>query len=276
MKRILTAIVALPILLYTVWSSNPYFFVVLAAASVLIALSEFYGLSSRLGATPQSVMGYASALVVAAGFVLLRPELTLASLLGLCIVSLAIGVLRVSDIKTSMLSASVTVFGVVYVALLGACLIGIRMHPDAAAGGSARHLGSKLLTMFFGLVMMTDTAAYYTGRSIGRHKLAPQISPGKTVEGSIGGLIGAAITGVLCKLIFFPELPLAHALILGLAIGIVGQIGDLAESLLKRSAGVKDSGRLLPGHGGMLDRIDSILFCAPLVYYYSYFFASKL
>jgi len=126
--------------------------------------------------------------------------------------------------------------------------------------------------MFFAMVMLTDTGAYYVGRSFGRRKLAPLISPGKTVEGAIGGFIFAVITGPLCRLVFFPEINLLQSVLLGAAIGIVGQIGDLAESLLKRAAEVKDSGALLPGHGGMLDRIDSILFCAPVLYYYTRFF----
>jgi phosphatidate cytidylyltransferase len=98
------------------------------------------------------------------------------------------------------------------------------------------------------------------------------VSPGKTVEGAAGGFIAAIITGPLCKWIFFPEIHIIHAMALGATIGILGQVGDLAESMLKRGSGVKDSGNLLPGHGGMLDRVDSILFCAPLLYYYSRFF----
>jgi phosphatidate cytidylyltransferase len=124
--------------------------------------------------------------------------------------------------------------------------------------------------------MMTDTGAYYTGRTIGRHKLAPRVSPGKTIEGAIGGFVMAVVAGLLCKLVFFPEIPAAHALALGAVLGTIGQVGDLAESLLKRGSNVKDSGTLLPGHGGMLDRVDSILFCAPVLYYYSRLFVSSL
>ena len=276
MKRILTAIVALPVLLYTVWSPIPYFFVVLAAAAVVLALAEFYALSAKIGARPQVFLGYAAALAIGASFVLDSPGAALGALVTLAILSLSAGVLRPDRISDSLLSASATGFGVVYVGLLGGCLIGIRMMPESAPQTTTVHLGSKLLTMFFATVMMTDTAAYYVGRAAGRHKLAPRISPGKTVEGAIGGLFGAMIAAVVCRWTFFPGLPLSHALLLGSAIGVIAQIGDLAESMLKRCAGVKDSGRLLPGHGGMLDRIDSILFCAPLLYYYSRFFADRL
>lgn len=276
MKRVLTAIVALPILLYTIWSQNPYFFAALTAIAALLALREFYGLASRVGGTPQLVVGSAAALMILASFVIARPSLAVAAMIALSIVSLAATLLSSDEMRNSLASASTTVFGVVYVALLPGCLIGVRMLPDAVSQLTAPHLASKLLTMFFALVMMTDTGAYYVGRSIGRHKLAPRISPGKTIEGAIGGFVAAMVTGLLCKLTFFSEIPIAHAIGLGAAIGLLGQIGDLAESMLKRGAGVKDSGHLLPGHGGMLDRIDSVLFCAPLFYYYARLLASSL
>ncbi|HJZ68800.1 MAG TPA: phosphatidate cytidylyltransferase [Blastocatellia bacterium] len=268
MKRILTALVALPILFYAVWSSSPYFFVALTFIAVVLALSEFYGLASRLGCKQQPVAGYAAAVVVIASFLFEEPVLAVAAMIGLAIVALASALANPDEMNKSLVSVSITAFGVIYIALLAGCLVGVRMIPNL--------LASKLLTMFFAMVMMTDTGAYYTGRAIGRHKLAPRVSPGKTIEGAIGGFIAAVATGFLCKLIFFREIPVTHALVLGAAIGVIGQIGDLAESMLKRGSGVKDSGNLLPGHGGMLDRIDSILFCAPLIYYYSRLFASKL
>lgn len=276
MKRILTAIVGLPILLYTVWSPIPYFFIALIAIAVTLALAEFYGLASKVGAKPQALAGYAAALVIIASFVYNEPLLAIVALSVLVIGSLAAAVFKPDEIKESLLSVSATLFGVVYVALLAGCLAGVRMIPNTFAAMSATHFSSKLITTFFAMVMMTDTGAYYTGRTIGRHKLAPSISPGKTIEGAVGGFVAAIAAGPLCKLIFFHEFPIAHALLLGAAIGAVGQIGDLAESMLKRSASVKDSGKLLPGHGGVLDRIDSILFCAPLLYFYSRLLAAGI
>lgn len=275
MKRILTAIVALPILLYTVWSRSPYYFVALTAVAIVLALREFYSLASKVGCKPAAVAGYVAGLVVTASFVFEEPALAVAALAALTIVALAAAMLYADDMKDSLVSVSATVFGVIYVALLAGCLIGVRMIPDAPRSGDP-HIAAKLLTTFFAIVMMTDTGAYYTGRTIGRHKLAPRVSPGKTIEGAIGGFVVAVITALLCKLAFFHEIPAAHALVLGGAIGAIGQIGDLAESMLKRAAGVKDSGALLPGHGGVLDRVDSLLFCAPVLYYYSQLFASSL
>jgi phosphatidate cytidylyltransferase len=268
MKRILTAVVALPILLFTVWSSSPYYFVILSTIAVLLALGEFYSLATKARCKPQVVTGFCAALVVIASFVFEEPLLTVAALIAVAIVTLVAAVFRPSELKESLVSVSSTIFGVIYVALLASCLVGVRMISDSRFATPVSHFASKALTMFFAIVIFTDTGAYYTGRTIGRHKLAPRISPGKTIEGAIGGFVMAAVAGYVSKLTFFPEIPLAHCLVLGTIIGIVGQIGDLAESLLKRGSDVKDSGRLLPGHGGMLDRVDSILFSAPVLYFY--------
>jgi phosphatidate cytidylyltransferase len=276
MKRILTAIVALPILLFTVWSQSPYFFAALTTLAIVLALGEFYSLAAKAGNKPQASAGYAAALVVIASFVFEEPALAVAAVAGLSIWSLGAAIFEPDDMKKSLVSVSATVFGVIYVALLAGSLVGVRMIADTAPTTPVPHLASKLLTMFFAIVMLTDTGAYYTGRTIGRHKLAPRVSPGKTIEGAIGGFIMAVVAGVLCKLTFFPEIPAAHAVALGAALGSIGQVGDLAESMLKRGSNVKDSGNLLPGHGGMLDRVDSILFCAPVLYYYARLFVSSL
>ncbi len=114
---------------------------------------------------------------------------------------------------------------------------------------------------------MGDTGAYFTGKAIGRHKLAPRISPKKTWEGSAGGLV-ASVAAAMAWSPTIPSLDMPHAALLGLVGGALGQLGDLGESLLKRSAGVKDSGSILPGHGGVLDRFDAVSFSAPIVYYY--------
>jgi phosphatidate cytidylyltransferase len=117
--------------------------------------------------------------------------------------------------------------------------------------------------------MTNDTAAYYTGGAFGRHRLYPLVSPKKSIEGALGGLGGSIIGTLLARFTFFPQLTLTDCLVTGIVIGILGQAGDLFESLLKRSFGVKDSGTIFPGHGGVLDRLDSIIFAAPAAYYYA-------
>lgn len=120
-----------------------------------------------------------------------------------------------------------------------------------------------LVMVYFG-----DTTAFYIGRAWGRNKMAPLLSPGKTIEGGFGAIGGSAAGALFFHFLFLPQISLSHALVLGSLVGLIGQLGDLWESLLKRSAQVKDSGTLIPGHGGLLDRIDSVLFAGPLVYHY--------
>ena len=127
--------------------------------------------------------------------------------------------------------------------------------------------GRFLLFFIFLTVWVGDTAAYYGGRKLGRNPLIPLISPKKTIEGAICGLAASASAGVLAHFWFLGEL-LTHCLIMGFFCGIIGQFGDLAESVIKRNAGMKDSGGLIPGHGGVLDRVDSLMFAGPAVYFY--------
>lgn len=132
--------------------------------------------------------------------------------------------------------------------------------------------GVQWLFVIMLIVMTNDSAAYYTGCTFGRHKLYPLVSPKKSIEGAIGGVFGSICGTMLARYTFFPQLTLADALLTAIFIGILGQTGDLFESLLKRSFGVKDSGAIFPGHGGVLDRMDSIIFAAPATYYYVIFF----
>ncbi len=131
--------------------------------------------------------------------------------------------------------------------------------------------GVQWLFVIMLIVMTNDSAAYYTGCNFGKTRLYPLVSPKKSIEGSVGGLIGSLCGTMLAKYTFFPQLTLFDAIVMALVIGMVGQAGDLFESLLKRSFSVKDSGTLIPGHGGVLDRMDSILFAAPVTYYYVLF-----
>jgi len=273
MKRILSAAVALPILLFTLWSSVPYYFAVLAAIAVLIGLHEFYNLAVKVNCQPHSIPGYLAGLCVIAAFVFGKIELIIPVLTALVIISFALSLMKPNDMKTALTSVAATILSVVYIALLAGFLVGVRMLADTP---QTARLASKLLTMFFAMVIFTDTGAFYAGRNFGKHKLAPHISPGKTVEGFVGGLLAAIGAGALCKYTFFPEINLFHALALGGLIGLIGPVGDLSESLLKRGSDVKDSAAIMPGHGGILDRVDSVVFCAPLLYYYFRLFGSYL
>jgi phosphatidate cytidylyltransferase len=162
-------------------------------------------------------------------------------------------------------AAGATLLGVLYVVLLGGHLVSVRTgFPHARA--------AHLLCFFFLVIMGSDTGAYYTGRMLGRRKLAPKISPGKTWEGAVGGMLASLLMAVLAHYWFFRELPLKWALPLAAVMNVLGVLGDLTESALKRSAGAKDAAQILPGHGGLLDRLDSLLFNAPVIYYFGRFY----
>jgi phosphatidate cytidylyltransferase len=166
---------------------------------------------------------------------------------------------RLKEIQKAGQEVAFTVLAFVYVPFLISHLLMIRLLPH----------GISWLFLIMLIVMTNDSAAYYIGSAIGKHRLYPAVSPKKSVEGAIGGLFGSLSGTLIAKLTFFPQLSYADVIITALVIGIVGQIGDLFESLLKRSFGVKDSGCILPGHGGVLDRMDSIIFAAPVTYYYA-------
>lgn len=151
------------------------------------------------------------------------------------------------------------VLGIIYIPLFLSCLIMIRGRLDD---------GILWIFLLLSIIFAGDIGAYYIGSYFGRHKLCPAISPGKTIEGSIGGLVANLGTGALLKYFFFPLLPWGVSILFFLLIGIVGQVGDLFESELKRAANVKDSGVILPGHGGVLDRIDALLFAAPVAFFF--------
>jgi phosphatidate cytidylyltransferase len=267
LARVLTAVIALPILIASIvipWLQP--LFVVLAGAAMLIGLIEFYVLVKKRDLKPDAGPMFlgASAILVIALFS--DPELDLLMLQLLVVLALTIGTLisatlRGAPFDKMIASAGATILGVLYVALLGSYLVALRV-------GFPQSLSSHLLSFFFLVLMGGDAGAYYVGRAFGKHKLAPSISPGKTWEGVGGGIIAALALAALAHFWFFPELPLVWALPLALVMTITGILGDLTESALKRGAGAKDAANFLPGHGGILDRLDSLLFNAPLIYYF--------
>jgi phosphatidate cytidylyltransferase len=163
------------------------------------------------------------------------------------------------ELDEALPSSAIAVLATLYVGMLGGSLIRLRNDfPD----------GWKLLFFLMLVVWLGDAGAYYCGRTFGKHKLSPRISPKKTVEGLIGGVITSVIAALVIHFTFFLNFPLVHVVIAGVILSVAGVVGDLAESMWKRSAAVKDSGTLIPGHGGFLDRFDSILFTAPILYAY--------
>ncbi|HEX8160917.1 MAG TPA: phosphatidate cytidylyltransferase [Pyrinomonadaceae bacterium] len=267
MQRILTALVALPVIIASIWFEPlKLLFVLIAAAAMMAGLYEFWILSARREMKAMRELGT----FFAVAFLLLfyyrapsvAPELLLALAVLFVVAALAAAGLRGAPFERMIGAAGATVLGVLYVVFLGGHIVALRTSFEP---GLARHL-----LFFFLLVLMgSDTAAYYTGRALGRRKLAPKVSPGKTWEGAAGGMCASLAFAALAHYWFFGELPLRAALPLAAVMNVLGVVGDLTESALKRGAGAKDAASILPGHGGLLDRLDSLLFNAPLLYYFA-------
>lgn len=249
--RVITALVGVPVVLACgYWGGAPLF--VLLATLALLALGEFWGMLGEKGVHGQRAVSGAAAVAMVAAGVAGRDDL-LAAFLALAVL-LVLGVQVFRRSAYTVVDAHATLAGLVYLGYL------------IAYPGLLRHLGLWPLALAVGVTWATDTGAYFTGMAVGQRKLCPDLSPGKTVEGAVGGMVAAVIVGALGGF-YLTGLGLAEAAAFGLVTGAAAQVGDLAESALKRSCGVKDSGRLLPGHGGVLDRFDSLLFSAPVAYY---------
>jgi len=259
LRRVLTAVLALPALLTAFFLGPPLLGVAIVALALLLGLLEFYGLLRARGVRPLTGVG---TLVAAFVFVQVVYPGWYAPFWPLAVLLLLLPLLaRGADLAQTLPAAAGTLLGALYLGALGGT-IGALFALDPLEEGAWR------MALLLAIVMASDTFAFFVGHALGRHRLAPAISPGKTVEGAVGGLVGGVVGAMGVRALGLPQLPLAHGILLGVGVAAVGIGGDLSESLLKRWAGVKDSGALFPGHGGMLDRIDSLLFGAPVLYYY--------
>jgi phosphatidate cytidylyltransferase len=273
MSRIITALVVLPVLIASILISwlQPLF-VLLAAAAMVLGLFEFYVLAKKRDLKPDAAAGYLAAAALFVVFYVTRPGQLLdmlwliqAVLIVFIPATLIAATVRGAPFEKMLASTGATILGVLYVVFLGGHLVAVRT-------GFSQALSADLLSFFFLILMGADTGAYYVGKTFGKHKLAPTISPGKTWEGVIGGLVASLLLAALAHYWFFRELPLKIALPLAAVMTGIGIFGDLTESALKRGAGTKDAAKILPGHGGVLDRLDSLLFNAPLIYYFGRFY----
>ena len=269
MSRLATAAIALPILFASILIAKlAWLFVLIGAATMIVGLYEFWLLARRQQIKADVAAGYLGAAALFTVFCFKAPgrpldlELIQAIILVFTIATLAAAMLRGAPFEKMITSVGVTVLGVLYVVLLGSHLIAVRT-------GFNHELQRHLLSFFFLVIMSADMAAYYGGTLFGSHKLAPSISPGKTWEGAIAGMMISLLAAVLAHYWFFRELPIKVAVPLAAVMNVLSVLGDLTESALKRGAGAKDTAKILPGHGGVLDRLDSLLFNAPLIYYFA-------
>ena len=281
-SRVITALVALPVLILSIilpyllpqqlWTN--WLFLAIAALALGAGLFEFFSLTKKLELKADAGIAYMGAAAFFVAFIFdaptKAPDLLILTLALFLIFVLVTQMFRFQvDFSKMLTGIGVTILGVLYVAFLGGFLISMRV---GFAETIVPHLSTKLLAFFFLVVMGADTGAYYMGKNFGKHKLAPKISPGKTWEGVVGGLLLSAVFAAAASATFFTDLPYQFSIPLALVMTVVGVLGDLAESAMKRGSNTKDAASILPGHGGLLDRLDSLLFNAPILYYFARFY----
>lgn len=257
-SREITAAIAAPIVIWLIGWSHEYVFDAVIAGVAVLTLIEFVNLGKHKGYDIPLALCIANVIIIVAAFIVEHVSVEIGVFAALLFIP-ASYVFSRKPLQDSLPSSAVAVLATTYVGMLTGSLIRLRNDfPD----------GSKLVFFLLLVVWLGDSGAYYVGKKFGKHKLSPRISPKKTVEGLAGGMATSIITAVVIHFTFFQNFPLHHAIIAGVLLSFAGVVGDLAESMWKRSADVKDSGTLLPGHGGFLDRFDSILFTAPILYCY--------
>jgi phosphatidate cytidylyltransferase len=276
LRRTLTAVLLIPPVIYLIGWAPKWLFLLALVVTVEIGLFEFFTLSRQAGFKALPALGF-----VAGGAVCLipllnsrQPAILLMMLVVLLVLLTPSFALRWSpDLKDYLAATATTVFGILYVSLLLSCLLPLRFSEPAMGGkwltrGGVQdsNTGRMLLLLLFLVIWAGDISAYLVGRTVGRRLLIPRISPKKTVEGALGGLAGSLLMAWLFTYWWWQTAELKAVMLLAGLVALSGQMGDLVESALKRAANLKDSGTLLPGHGGLLDRIDSLLFGAPVLW----------
>lgn len=259
-QRIITALVALPLLILAVFYASPGLFAGGLFMVSAIALHEFYRMALPASRRLEASLAVVAGVLCCVGLVYATslPGLLLSMTLPFLFLAL-VYLFRFQDIERVSRDLAVSLFGLLYIPLLLSHAVLLRNLPG----------GRNWIFLVLIVVMASDSMAYFVGRQWGKRRLYETVSPKKTIEGSLGGLVGSVLGAALCKLWFFAGLGFGDVLILGLGVGAFSQLGDLVESLLKRSFGVKDSGAFLPGHGGILDRLDSLLFAFPVTFCYA-------
>ncbi len=252
-------IIALGVIVIVLWAPFWVFFLIILGL-IFLAQREYFALSLPHLAPSQRIIGFLLSFLVPFSFLYSQREFFLGTLSGLIFTLIILALREKGDFASSLGKMQRMLLGLLYVPFFLSFLILLYNLPE----------GSFWVLLALATVYGGDIAAFYIGRTWGRRKLAPSLSPGKTIAGGAGAVGGSLMGALLFKFIFFPKLPLWPVILLGLGAGILGQTGDLFESLLKRVAQVKDSGSLIPGHGGLLDRIDSVLLSAPWVYFWAW------
>ena len=253
MTRVLSGAVLIALVVAIVWLTPPAIFYAAAAIVTCLAVREYLILAGGLGLQPPRMLSWAITLVLCTGVALRLANLEFVLATGF--LAIASAMLARGVDRTALASLAAAILPAVYIGVPIGALVAMRIAHGPAA-----------VFLLMVTVMISDTAQYYTGRAFGRRPLAPAISPKKTVEGAVGGFLFGALSLAILGWWWLPAVHMGLRVLIGLTVAALGIAGDLFESLLKRSAGVKDSSTLIPGHGGVLDRIDALLFAAPVYY----------
>jgi phosphatidate cytidylyltransferase len=280
LKRTLTTILLVPPVIYLIGWSPEWLFILGVVVAMVLALREYFALCRAMGFKVFAWIGYGAGAALCVGQGLPLPmdhfALTLMLVVLLLLLTPALAMRRSTDLKDFLAATSVTVFGVLYIGLSLSCLVPIRFGRLVFGFGwmvtgdtnhpPAQSLGSILILFLFLVIWAGDICAYLVGRPMGRTPFFARISPRKTWEGALAGLAGSLLAAWAYAHWFLATANLKTVILLAAWIAVAGQVGDLVESAIKRGANQKDSGTLLPGHGGFLDRIDSLLFGVPALW----------
>lgn len=257
-RRLITAAVIVPPFLLVIRFGPPTAVLIVVAAAAILGLYEFYQLTIPQGRLGEKIFAIFLGAILCSIFPSTNAEVILL-LLAVIVLLLFFGYLVISGELTLMPQRiGIAILGIIYIPFLLSHITAINRLPQ----------GNLWVLMLVSTVWIGDTFALAIGSWIGRCRLSPRISPNKTVEGFFACFLGAIITVMICKYWFLRDLIISDAIMAAVGIALFGQLGDLSESMIKRGARVKDSGALIPGHGGMLDRLDSFLFAAPFLYYF--------
>jgi phosphatidate cytidylyltransferase len=256
-QKIWTSLWVVPPLFFLIAVGPPVILFLIVFAATFFGLREFFALALPQSKGTERIVGMGLGLALTVGIFWADRSLPSTYLVLLLLLLCLLFMVTSQDLSSAISKLGVTLFGILYIAFLLSHVALIRK-MDA---------GNRWTLFLIATVWGGDICAFVIGSRIGRHKLYPKISPKKTVEGLGGALLGSVLIGLVFKALFLPQLTPGTCVMLGVGTGFLGQLGDFSESMLKRSAQVKDSGSLLPGHGGILDRLDSFLFTSPFLYH---------
>ena len=267
LKRVIVAVVAIPLILITAYLGGYYFFSFITLVA-LLSFYEFFLLAKNKSVNANLVLGEIIVFLFLLNQMIDFTDIT--ALLLLSSLSLLIAELFRNK-GSALFNLGVTFLGIFYIGFFSASIIALREFYSNEVNNYIN--GAYLVISILASIWMGDSAAYYFGTALGKHKLFPRVSPKKSWEGAIFGFIFSIGTLILVKFIWLDFLSVWNVIILGIIIGFIGQIGDLVESLFKRDSAAKDSSSLIPGHGGFLDRFDSLIFSAPVIWMYLKYFS---